>query len=515
MPFVSARRKLCDSLRVARRLCAAASLSLLLLFGSRALQNAVAEGDTRTISLHHMHTDEDITITYKRNGRYDEEALKKLNWFLRDWRKDEATTHGSAPDRPGVGGAARGRRQGADPGRVRLSLAGDQRHAAPPQPRRRASSASTCSARRWTSTFPACRSRSCATSGLRLQRGGVGFYPTSGSPFVHLDTGSVRHWPRMTREQLVRVFPDGRTVHVPTDGQPLAGYALGARRYRASAASSRRGLRSTPRAMPASTSTAMAASETATAAIRSPSCSACGRGRRGRRRRLAAPPHAGAGARRDRARQGAKPPVVAAVERALTSGREASVGARRRKPLARQVQLPPRPTPTPAAMQPVAPRARQAATARRRAVAPTTSSPQRGYWQGQPTARSPRSRRAAPTSAPAARRSARSAETASADPTPSARCRARTRRSRAAELALAYAAQPADPALARGARRRGRRRRGRRDAARPRRREARRDQPAPRSSRRTSSRRPPSRPARARRSVAARRSCCRRACTTS
>ena len=63
-------------------------------------------------------------------------------------------------------------------------------------------------------------------AGLRLQRGGVGFYPTSGSPFVHLDTGSIRHWPRMTHDQLARVFPDGRTVHVPTDGKPLKGYDL-------------------------------------------------------------------------------------------------------------------------------------------------------------------------------------------------------------------------------------------------------------------------------------------------
>jgi hypothetical protein len=64
------------------------------------------------------------------------------------------------------------------------------------------------------------------TVGLRLQRGGVGFYPTSGSPFVHLDTGSVRHWPRMTHDQLAKVFPDGRTVHVPSDGVPLPGFAL-------------------------------------------------------------------------------------------------------------------------------------------------------------------------------------------------------------------------------------------------------------------------------------------------
>jgi hypothetical protein len=63
-------------------------------------------------------------------------------------------------------------------------------------------------------------------AGLRLQRGGVGFYPTSGSPFVHLDTGNIRHWPRMTHDQLVKVFPDGRTVHIPTDGVPLKGYEL-------------------------------------------------------------------------------------------------------------------------------------------------------------------------------------------------------------------------------------------------------------------------------------------------
>src|SRR5690606_9339431 len=63
-------------------------------------------------------------------------------------------------------------------------------------------------------------------AGLRLQRGGVGFYPKSGSPFVHLDTGHVRHWPRMTHDQLARVFPDGRTVHIPSDGNPLAGYQV-------------------------------------------------------------------------------------------------------------------------------------------------------------------------------------------------------------------------------------------------------------------------------------------------
>jgi hypothetical protein len=50
-------------------------------------------------------------------------------------------------------------------------------------------------------------------AGLRMQRGGVGFYPTSGSPFVHLDTGSVRHWPRMSSEQLARVLSTKPRTH--------------------------------------------------------------------------------------------------------------------------------------------------------------------------------------------------------------------------------------------------------------------------------------------------------------
>jgi uncharacterized protein YcbK (DUF882 family) len=64
---------------------------LFMLGANDALQNASAEGDTRTLSFHHVHTGEDITITFKRNGRYDDAALKKLDWFMRDWRKEKST----------------------------------------------------------------------------------------------------------------------------------------------------------------------------------------------------------------------------------------------------------------------------------------------------------------------------------------------------------------------------------------------------------------------------------------
>lgn len=65
--------------------------ALVLLLGCESLQTAVANGDTRSLTLHHTHTGEDLTVTFRRNGRYDEDGLKKLNWFLRDWRTDEPT----------------------------------------------------------------------------------------------------------------------------------------------------------------------------------------------------------------------------------------------------------------------------------------------------------------------------------------------------------------------------------------------------------------------------------------
>src|SRR5947209_11343977 len=58
--------------------------------------------------------------------------------------------------------------------------------------------------------------------GMRLQRGGVGYYGASN--FVHLDVGSVRAWPRMSYDQLARLFPDGKTVHLAADGRTLARY---------------------------------------------------------------------------------------------------------------------------------------------------------------------------------------------------------------------------------------------------------------------------------------------------
>jgi uncharacterized protein YcbK (DUF882 family) len=198
---------------------------LALLLGNHGLQNAVANGDTRTISLHHMHTGEDLTVTFKRNGRYDEEALKKVNHILRDWRRDEEIA--MDPNLLDVVWEVYREVDAKVPIQV---VCGYRAPATNAMLRKRSRGVAQFSQHMLGHAMdffiPGVPLEAQRAAGLRLQRGGVGYYPSSGSPFVHLDVGSVRHWPRMSRAQLAKVFPDGRTVHVPTDGHPLAGYAL-------------------------------------------------------------------------------------------------------------------------------------------------------------------------------------------------------------------------------------------------------------------------------------------------
>jgi uncharacterized protein YcbK (DUF882 family) len=198
---------------------------LALLLGNQGLQNAVANGDTRTISLHHIHTGEDLTVTFKRNGRYDEEALKKVNHVLRDWRRDEQIA--MDPHLLDVVWEVYREVDAKVPIQV---VCGYRAPATNAMLRKRSRGVAQFSQHMLGHAMdfyiPGVPLEAQREAGLRLQRGGVGYYPSSGSPFVHLDVGSVRHWPRMSRAQLAKVFPDGRTVHVPTDGHPLAGYAL-------------------------------------------------------------------------------------------------------------------------------------------------------------------------------------------------------------------------------------------------------------------------------------------------
>ena len=192
--------------------------ALLVLFGCTSLQNATAEGDTRTLSFHHIHTNEDLTVTYKVNGRYDEEALKKINWILRDWRQEESIK--MDPHAIDVLWEVHREVGATEPIWV---ICGYRSPSTNSMLRRRSSGVAKFSQHMLGKAIdfyiPGVPLEELREAGLRAERGGVGFYPSSN--FVHLDTGSVRHWPRMPEAQLARVMSKGPLTQVASRDRPV------------------------------------------------------------------------------------------------------------------------------------------------------------------------------------------------------------------------------------------------------------------------------------------------------
>jgi uncharacterized protein YcbK (DUF882 family) len=200
-----------------------AAASALLTLASVPAQDAAAFGETRTLSFLHTHTQERLTVTFRRNGSFDEGALSQLNWFLRDWRVEKPAQMDprlfdilwevyqesgssqpiniiSAYRSPETNGALRRRSSGvAEHSQHMLGKAMDIR-------------------------LPDVETGRLRAIAMKMQYGGVGYYPSSA--FVHVDTGNVRAWPRMTQQQLAQLFPDGKTLHLPSNGKPLPGYEL-------------------------------------------------------------------------------------------------------------------------------------------------------------------------------------------------------------------------------------------------------------------------------------------------
>lgn len=207
-------------------------VAVLIAMGFLAAASSVASAETRTLKLYFIHTKEKAAITFKRNGRYDQAGLKQINRFLRDWRRNEPTNMDprlldliweayrasgsrdyihvvSAYRSPATNSMLRSRSKGvANKSQHMLGKAMDF-------------------------YLPDVKLQNLRNIGLKLQAGGVGYYPRSGSPFVHFDVGNVRHWPRMSRKELVAVFPSGKTLHVPSDGKPLPGFEQALAAYQA------------------------------------------------------------------------------------------------------------------------------------------------------------------------------------------------------------------------------------------------------------------------------------------
>lgn len=216
--------------RLLASLCAMALV--LSFFSTVTVDSASARGEERALKLLNVHTNERAVIVFKRNGRYDQAGLREINHILRDWRRDEPTkmdpqlldllwTAYQATGSNEYINVICGYRAPATNGMLRNKSSGVAKNSLHMQ------------GKAIDFFIPGVPLAKLRAIGLQIAYGGVGYYPKSGSPFVHMDTGSARHWPRMSRDALVAVFPQGGTIHVPSDGKPLPGYDRAMADYKA------------------------------------------------------------------------------------------------------------------------------------------------------------------------------------------------------------------------------------------------------------------------------------------
>ena len=206
----------------AAQLAMAAAFAVICL-APNSTESAVANGDTRTILLSSQHTHETGSFTFMVNGIYDQAALDKLNWFCRDWRLNEPTK--MDPHLFDIIWEVYRELGSTQPIDVLSGYRSPQTNA---MLRRRSRQVAEHSQHMQGKAIDAhfvdvstARIRDIA---MRMQAGGVGFYPTGMTPWVHIDSGDVRYWPRMSRDALTRLFPDGKTVFIPADGKPMPGF---------------------------------------------------------------------------------------------------------------------------------------------------------------------------------------------------------------------------------------------------------------------------------------------------
>jgi len=173
-----------------------------------AFSTVTATAQERTLALYNIHTKETTSVTFKRNGRYVSDGLKNLDRFMRDWRLNIVTR--IDPElydllwelKTDLGVTAplkviSGHRSAKTNNMLRRTRGGQAKRSL----HVRGSAVDV--------HFPGVPLKRLRNAALVKQRGGVGYYPRSGQPFVHIDTGRVRHWPRIPNNQLAAILKGG------------------------------------------------------------------------------------------------------------------------------------------------------------------------------------------------------------------------------------------------------------------------------------------------------------------
>lgn len=144
------------------------------------------------LALRHTHTDEHLELIYRIGSQYQLGAIKKLNYFLRDYRTDEIAV--IDPALFDMLYLLRHRVRNFD---TPFEIVSAYRSEETNEELRRASSGVAKNSLHMRGQALDIRLRRTRTSTLRdaaigLQQGGVGYYRRSN--FVHIDTGEIRRW---------------------------------------------------------------------------------------------------------------------------------------------------------------------------------------------------------------------------------------------------------------------------------------------------------------------------------
>ncbi len=145
----------------------------------------------KSLSFYNLHTDEYLDVCYRRNGKYDPGALKKINYILRDHRSGDVKpidaqlldllhtisleTRSQSPFH-----IISGYRSPATNSRLRRKSKGI------------ASKSLHMCGKAIDIRLPGYSTRRLRDVAIAVKGGGVGFYPKA--DFVHVDVGRVRYW---------------------------------------------------------------------------------------------------------------------------------------------------------------------------------------------------------------------------------------------------------------------------------------------------------------------------------
>jgi uncharacterized protein YcbK (DUF882 family) len=174
-----------------KRLMVLTAVLGLAVMGSMIKPTKVRAADARQLSFYHTHTRRSLSVVYYQNGEYVESALHEINRFLKDFRTGDVTEIN--PDlldllhdvRNELGSEAAyevisAYRSPKTNEMLRTSTSGV------------AKKSQHLKGNAIDVRLRGVRTKTLRETALRMERGGVGYYPQS--DFVHMDTGPVRQW---------------------------------------------------------------------------------------------------------------------------------------------------------------------------------------------------------------------------------------------------------------------------------------------------------------------------------